>query len=455
MGKKGDVIVFAVLLAVIVTGILVLHLPTFIPLMVCTLIVTLYAIVALGKKASDILPAMLRSVLGSPWALLLAIGALIASWVQCGTVPFMVTFGLRLISPRFFLPLVLVICAAMSTVTGSSWLTCGTLGIAFMGMAVSLHIPEGMALGAVLCGAFFGDKLSRLSDFAVSTVAIAKADFRRHARLMLVTAVPSILISLVIFLFIGRAYAANEADFSSVDAIVRSLGENFNLSVLTLIPLAVLVAALLMKLPGILPLVLSTFSAVVVSMTLQNDSLVQVLVPLFKGFHIESGNALVDTICNRGGMLSMVKTVLLVVFAFSMGAVLKKTDIMATVSAPVTKLVRGRVSLYICTYLISAAMAFTTGSGSIGVIVSYNVVSSFYDRLGLDHALFTRTICEMITIQQPAVVWGSSGAFVALCFGIPAGSYLPYFFLAFLLPVFGIISVATARGIGVGKGEKE
>ena len=210
MGKKGDVIVFAVLLAVIVTGILVLHLPTFIPLMVCTLIVTLYAIVALGKKASDILPAMLRSVLGSPWALLLAIGALIASWVQCGTVPFMVTFGLRLISPRFFLPLVLVICAAMSTVTGSSWLTCGTLGIAFMGMAVSLHIPEGMALGAVLCGAFFGDKLSRLSDFAVSTVAIAKADFRRHARLMLVTAVPSILISLVIFLFIGRADSFEE-----------------------------------------------------------------------------------------------------------------------------------------------------------------------------------------------------------------------------------------------------
>ncbi|MBQ7282781.1 MAG: hypothetical protein IJR16_08395, partial [Spirochaetales bacterium] len=166
-----------------------------------------------------------------------------------------------------------------------------------------------------------------------------------------------------------------------------------------------------------------------------------------------SGHDLMDSICNRGGMLSMVKIALLVIFAYTMGAILKKTDIMNTVASPVKRIVRGRLSLFAATYLISAVMAFTTGSGTIGVIVSYNVLSDFYDRFRIDHAVFTRTICEMITIQQPMVVWGSSGAFVAQCFGISASVYAPYYFIAFLLPLFGLLYAATGWGYGPKTGE--
>ena len=395
MSRKGDIIIFASLIAVIVTGIMILHLPTFIPLMVCTIIVALYAILALGKNTSEILTTILTAALKSPWPLLLAIGALIASWVQCGAVPLLVASGLKIIKVQFFLPLVLLICTAMSAVTGSSWTTCGTLGIAFIGMAISLGIPTGMTLGAVLCGAFFGDKISRLSDFAVSTVSIAQADFSRHVRLMLNSAIPSLLISLVLFFFIGRSYASNEADFSSINGIVSSLGQTFNLSPFTLIPLVVLVVTLLIKLPGIIPIVMSTLSAVIISITVQHYSFAEAILPLLRGFSIQSGHTLVDSICNRGGMLSMGKIALLVIFAFTMGAILKKTDIMDTVASPVKRIVKGRLSLFVATYLISAVMAFTTGSGTIGVIVSYNVLSDFYDRFNIDHAFFTRTICEM------------------------------------------------------------
>ena len=444
MNVKGNVAIFTVLIAVIITGIMVLHLPTFIPLMVCTAIVSVYAVIAVKKPAKEILKAIVSAALDAPWPLLLSIGALIASWVQCGAVPFLVAYGLKLIEPDLFLPLVLLICAAMSTVTGSSWTTCGTLGIAFIGMSISLGIPSGMTIGAVLCGAFFGDKISRLSDFAVSTVSIARADFSRHVRLMLQTALPSLMISLVLFFLAGRSYAGNEADFSSINGIVGSLGENFNLSILTLIPLVVLIASLMLRLPGIVPILLSTLSAVIISLSVQGCGLAEALLPLVRGFSIQSGNSIVDSICNRGGLLSMGKIALLVIFAFTMGAVLKKTQIMDTVASPVKKMVRGRLSLYLATYLISAAMAFTTGSGTIGVIVSYNVLAPFYDRFRLDHGLFTRTICEMITIQQPMVIWGSSGAFVAQCFGVSASVYAPYYFMAYLLPLCGILLAAVA-----------
>ena len=445
MNSKGNIIVFLMLIAVIITGIMVLHLPTFVPLMICTAIVSLYAVIAVKKPVKEIFKAIVSAALDAPWLLLLSIGALIASWVQCGAVPFLVSYGLRLIEPHLFLPLVLLVCAAMSTVTGSSWTTCGTLGIAFIGMSMSLGIPSGMTIGAVLCGAFFGDKISRLSDFAVSTVSIARADFSRHVRLMLRTAVPSLLISLVLFFIIGRAYAGNEADFSSINGILESLDRNFNLSPVTMVPLVVLVTTLLLKLPATIPVLLSTLSAVIISLAVQKTGLADVLLPLVSGFSIESGNSLVDSICNRGGLVSMLKIALLVIFAFTMGAVLKKTRIMDTVASPVKKMVRGRLSLYVATYLIGAVMAFTTGSGTIGVIVSYNVLSSFYDRFRLDHGLYTRTICEMITIQQPMVIWGSSGAFVAQCFGVSASAYAPYYFMAYLLPLAGILLAAVGR----------
>ncbi|MBO4716673.1 MAG: hypothetical protein J5599_02140 [Spirochaetales bacterium] len=453
MSRKGDIIIFAALIAVIVTGIMILHLPTFIPLMVCTGIVALYAIFALRKNTSDILKTIAGAALKAPWPLLLAIGALIASWVQCGAVPLLVASGLRIIKVQFFLPLVLLICSVMSAVTGSSWTTCGTLGIAFIGMTMSLGIPTGMTLGAVLCGAFFGDKISRLSDFAVSTVSIAQADFSRHVRLMLNSAIPSLLISLVLFFFIGRSYAANQADFSSINGIVSSLGQNFNLSPITLIPLVVLVVTLLIKLPGIIPIVISSLSALIISITVQHYSFTETILPLLRGFSIQSGHNLVDSICNRGGMLSMAKIALLVISAFTMGAILKKTDIMNTVASPVSRIVKGRLSLFAATYLISAAMAFATGSGTIGVIVSYNVLSDFYDRFNIDRAFFTRTICEMITIQQPIVIWGSSGAFVAQCFGIGASVYAPYYFTAYLLPLFGLLFAAIGAAKAKAKGE--
>ena len=144
MSRKGDILIFAALIAVIVTGIMILHLPTFIPLMVCTVIVSLYAILFLKKNISEILKAILGASLKAPWPLLLAIGALIASWVQCGAVPYLVAKGLMMIKVRFFLPLVLLICTAMSAVTGSSWTTCGTLGIAFIGMSARsiVHSPR-------------------------------------------------------------------------------------------------------------------------------------------------------------------------------------------------------------------------------------------------------------------------------------------------------------------------
>ena len=446
MENKKHYLLFAAVIAVIVTGILILHLPTFIPLLICTVIVSEYCILYLRLKTGETLKTVATAGLQAPWPLLLSIGALIASWVACGTVPFLVVSGLRLIRPQFFLPSVLLICSAMSALTGSSWLTCGTLGIAFLGMSISLGIPAGMTVGAVLCGAFFGDKISRLSDFAISTTAIAGADFARHTRLMLITEIPSLAVSLAVFFFLGSSYSSSMMDIQGIQSTIDVLESRYNLNFITLIPLFVLLISLLLKLPGIISVLLGTLSAVVISLTVQNAGFAQTAASLLKGVHLESGDMIVDSICNRGGLLSMVRNALMVIFAFTMGAALKLSGVMEIIAEPVRKLVRGRVSLVISTFILGGIMAFVTGSGTIGVIVSYNVLAQFYDRLGLDHALFSRTICDMITIQQPMVIWGSSGAFVAQCFGLSAVVYAPYYYIGYLLPIFGLLTVLLGLG---------
>ena len=446
MNRRNHFILFAAVLAVIVLGVLVLHLPTFIPLLICSLMVSLYCIFIQGKPWKEVLGTTLKAGVKSPWPLLLAIGALIASWVTCGAVPFLVISGLKLISPGFFLPSVLIICSAMSALTGSSWLTCGTLGIAFLGMSVSLGIPVGMTVGAVLCGAFFGDKFSRLSDFAVSTTAIAHADFSKHVRLMLQTEILALAVSLVIFFFLGRSYSVSVLESDSLKTTIDILNSSYNLNYLTLIPLVVLLLALLFKLPGIAPVLFSTASALIVSLTVQSASLGQSLLALVNGVHLQSGDVIVDSICNRGGIVSMIRNALMVFFAFTMGTALKLSGVMESIADPIRRLVKGKLSLVFATFVLSAAMAFVTGSGTIGVIVSYNVLSAFYDNFGLDHALFSRTICDMITLQQPIVIWGSSGAFVAQCFGLSAAAYGPYYFMGFLLPVFGLLAVVLYSG---------
>ena len=446
MENRSHYILFAAVIAVIVTGIMVLHLPTYIPLLVCTVIVSVYCIAGLKLKACETLKTIAKAGLQAPWPLLLSIGALIASWVACGTVPFLVVSGLKLIRPQFFLPSVLLICSAMSALTGSSWLTCGTLGIAFLGMSIGLGIPAGMTVGAVLCGAFFGDKISRLSDFAISTTAIARADFARHTRLMLITEIPSLAVSLVIFYFLGRSYSSSMLDTQGLQNTINILESQYNLNFITVIPLFVLLISLLLKLPGIIPVLLGTLSAVVISLTVQDADFAQTAIALLRGVHLESGDAIVDSICNRGGILSMVRNALMVIFAFTMGAALKLSEVMETIAGPVQKLVRGRVSLVVSTFILGGIMAFVTGSGTIGVIVSYNVLARFYDRFGLDHALFSRTICDMITIQQPMVIWGSSGAFVAQCFGLSVAVFAPYYYLGYLLPLFGLLTVWLGLG---------
>ena len=440
------VIVFILVVAVLMFGILGLGLSAHIPLITATAIVTIYGRYFLGLTLADLESTIVEAVKDVPFLILLSIGILMASWVACGTVPYLVYLGLELINPSLFLAIVILVCSILSTATGSSWTTCGTIGVAFLGVSMGMGIPLGMTVGAITCGAFFGDKQSPISDYAVFAAGVAKTDIYRHSRYMLYTSGPSLLVSIIAFFLLGLRFDSSNADLTKVNMITAGLAEQFTFNLWLLVPLIVLAIAIAMKMPASHSLIVSAFSAVVIAVAVQGQSLSSVLSMLYSGFSISSGNEVVDSICNRGGMVSMTYNMTMLICSLSLGGVLTRTHVLAMIVNKLARLIRSRLSLIVSTFTASTIMSFFTGDPFIGGVIPCNALGDKYEELDVDRAVLSRTISDAACVQQPIVPWGVSGVFVAQCFGVPVSQFFLYYFIGFLTPLFGLICAITGIG---------
>lgn len=446
-----SIVVFLLTAAILMFGILGLGLSAHVPLIAAVIIVTLYGRLVLHISLVDLEKSMLKAMGDIPFLILLSIGILIASWVASGTIPYLVYLGLKLISPTWFLAFVVLICAILSTATGSSWTTCGTLGVAFIGIAMGLGIPLGMTVGAIVCGAFFGDKQSPISDYAVFAAGVSKTNIYRHCHYMLYTSGPALLVSFVIFLVMGFQFSGHTTDMSQIQAIIDGLASTFNFNISMLIPLVVLAITIVMKMPATHSLILSAVSAILVAIFAQGASLGGVLGCLYGGFSIESGSAVVDSICNRGGMTSMVYNMTMLICSLSFGAVLGRTKVLVIMVNRIANIIRSRFSLIVSTFASSTVMSFMTGDPFIGGVIPSNALGDKYEELDVDRAVLSRTISDAACVQQPIVPWGVSGVFVVQCFGVPMSQFFMYYFMGFLTPLFGLITALT--GIGCPKSQ--
>lgn len=444
LGKS--VAVFVIVIAVLMFGILGLGLSAHIPLIAATAIVTIYGRYFLGMTLGDLEATIVEAVKDVPFLILLSIGILMASWVACGTVPYLVYLGLEMINPSLFLVVVIVVCSILSTATGSSWTTCGTIGVAFLGVAMGMGIPLGMTVGAIACGAFFGDKQSPISDYAVFAAGVAKTDIYRHSRYMLYTSGPSLLVSVIAFFILGLQFDNTDADLSQIDMIIGGLSEQFNFNLWCLVPLVILGVAIAMKMPASHSLIVSAFSAVVIAVIVQGQDIASVLTMLYSGVSISSGNEVVDSICNRGGMASMTYNMTMLICSLSLGGVLTRTHVLAMIVNKLAYLVRSRLSLIVSTFTVSTIMSFFTGDPFIGGVIPCNALGEKYEELDVDRAVLSRVISDAACVQQPIVPWGVSGVFVAQCFGVPVGQFFLYYFMGVLTPLFGLLCAATGIG---------
>lgn len=441
-----SLLVFLLVTAVILVGILVLGLDAHVPIVIAAMIVAVYGLI-LHIPFKDLEQAMINCIKDSVPVLILIciVGMLIGSWMAAGTVPVIIYVGLELLKPSIFLPFVAVMCALLSTLTGSSWTTCSTLGVAFIGISVGLGIPLPITAGAVACGAYFGDKQSPISDFCIYASGVTKVDIYKHAKRMLWTTGPAFLIALVIFTVIGLGYQGGSLDTSAVETIRGGLAEVFNMGWPTIIPMVALIVMIILKVPSTASLTLAALIGVLVAWLYQGIDLGTVLGYTMNGFTAESvvgeGTAIVEQvtkICNRGGITAMGYTLELMVVSLAMAGLFDRTGLLTALVSKIDRLVSNRVGLIAATEITSALGGYVFCDPYMAAIVPVKAFGKRYEEQGIDKCVLSRSISDGALTFAPIVPWGSSGVFTAAALGVATIEYLPYYFM-YLVPIVGIL----------------
>ncbi|PAD13038.1 Na+/H+ antiporter NhaC [Shouchella clausii] len=420
-----------------------------IPLMIGTAVAALMAMKA-GFKWNEIEESMYKGIkLALPAVvIIILVGLTIGAWIGGGIVATMVFYGLKIMSPSFFLVSICVICAAVSLSIGSSWSTMATIGVAGMGIGLSMGIPAAMVAGAVISGAYFGDKLSPLSDTTNLAAGLTGTDLFEHIKCMLVSTIPALLISLIVYWFLGRnEVEGNTASFADIERTMASLQENFVLSPwLLIVPLAVIVFVMF-KVPAIpalgVGIVLGFFSQIYV----QGDAWSIAVSTLQNGYVIDTGNHMIDELFNGGGMEAMMYTVSLTIVAMTFGGVLENTGMLQAIVQQILKWAKTAKRLIITTVLSSFATNVSCSEQYISIVVPARMYAKSYEDQQLHSKNLSRAVEDGGTLTSVFVPWNTCGVFILATLGVHAFQYAPYAILNFTVPLLSIILTLLGKSI--------
>ncbi len=432
-------------IAVLAYSVLVLDISIHIPLIIGSIIAAAIAIVFLGSKWAEIEQGIIESIMSTMQAILILaiIGALIGSWIVSGIVPTLIYYGLKILSPTFFLVATVLLCSVVSLATGSSWTTAGTVGIALIGVAKGLGIPEGLAAGAIISGAYFGDKLSPLSDTTNLAPAVSGATLFDHIKHMIKTTSISYGITLVIFTIIGFQFAGKELDTSTLNSILDTINANYNINpLLLLVPVAVITMVAL-KVPAIPGLLAGTGLGFIAALIFQKTNLVDAFNVLMDGVTSETGHAMVDKLLSSGGMMSMMNTILLIMCALTFGGVLEKTGMLSCIAEKLLAFAKSTGSLIFITLVSCLFVNILTGDQYIAIALPGKMYKDEYKKRGLAPRNLSRALEDSGTVTSALVPWNTCGATMSKFLGVATGAYWMYAFFNLLSPIVSMISGFT------------
>lgn len=411
-----------------------LELTSHVPLILATVVASAVSL-WLGQTWREIEAGMVKGITLALRAcvILLVIGLLVGSWIQAGIVPSMIFYGLKLLSPSIFLVASCVICCVVSLATGSSWSTAATVGIALMGVGEGLGVPKPMIAGAIISGAYFGDKLSPLSDTTNLAPAMAGSNLFEHIRHMLYTTVPSLLIALVIYAVLGRGHGGN-LDTSQIDGILAALQKGYTISPLLLLPPLLIIAMVIWKVPA-LPALMGGFGVgAVVAGVVQRQSFGQILAVSYAGVKSATGHTLVDELLSRGGLSSMFSTVVLILCALSFGGVMEHSGMLASIANGVLRLARGTGGLVLATLSTCVGMNVLASDQYLAIVVPGRMYRSAYEKQGLAAVNLSRALEDSGTLTSVLIPWNTCGAFMIATLGLEPWTYVPFCFLNLINP---------------------
>jgi NhaC family Na+:H+ antiporter len=383
--------------------------------------------------------------------IMLTVGVLIGSWMASGTIPMVIYYGLKLISPKFFLVTACFVCSITALATGTSWGTIGTVGVAFIGIAMGLNIPLGMAAGAIVAGAYFGDKMSPFSDIPNLAAVTAGANLFDHIKHMMWSAVPGWLLSLIVYFFVGLKYQAGSVESEKMTLLLDTLKKNFRFNVLLLLPMLIVFYLAFTKRPTIPGMLISSLVAAALAVIFQKESLVQIAQAVNTGYPAHTGVQDVDKLLTRGGLMSMMETQLVAFTAFSFGGIMQKTGLLSVILERVMKVARKVGSLVAVTIGSCVVTALVTGSSYLSVIIPGDLLSPVYKKKGLAAKNLSRIIDECGGIIVPLVPWSMAGVYITGALGVPVFSYLPWaialYAAIFILGLYGFTGFTMAPKI--------
>ena len=401
------------------------------------------AIIAIlnGYKWSYIEKGILRNIDSSMQALLilLTVGMLIGTWIAGGVIQAMIYYGLMILSPSIFLPAVCVICSIVSLSTGSSWTTAGTVGIAFIGIGSALQIPDAMTAGAIVSGAYFGDKMSPLSDSTNLAAAMGGANLFDHVKHMVWTVAPSFVIAVVIYAIMGSRFGSGDASMESVDTLMTVLNDNFYISPILLLAPVCVILLVVFKIPAMPGLYAGTWIGAIFAIIFQGDSFGNLLgLNMYEGYYAATGNDFVDALLTRGGLNQMFYSTVLVLCAMVVAGVLEGTDMLKIVSEKLLKYAKSTGSLVLLTLSTCIACNILCADQYVAIVLPGRMFKEEFEDRRLKNKNLSRCLEDAGTITSALVPWTTCGAYMSTTLGVATLAYLPYAFLNLINPFISL-----------------
>ena len=370
--------------------------------------------------------------------LLMAIGVMIGTWLQSGTIATIIVGGLRLINPTWLLPLTLLFCAVLSLVTGTSYGSVGSAGVAMMAIGNAMGINPGMVAGAVICGSMFGDKISPLSDTTNLAPAVAGAKLGDHVRSMLWTTLPPFLISLILFTVLGIRQTSGDYSAGDLNLYIEALNGEFQLDPVTLIPAVLIIVLLLLKVDAIVALGISAVAAGAVSVFWQGASLQSVIQVAYNGYSTGIENGILQTILNRGGMSSMLQYVAIICFAVGMGGMLEKLGVLENILEMIVSHIRSDGTLILATLLVGYVVSLISCSQPMAHVLTGRLMAPLFKDRKIAPEILSRCLEDAGTLAGPMIPWHGYCVYMSGTLGVAWAAFFPYLFLLSLTPFFSV-----------------
>nr|WP_303182555.1 Na+/H+ antiporter NhaC [Lachnoclostridium phocaeense] len=445
------VVILAILIVVLSFSLLVLGVEAHIPFVVVIALTSLMAIrmghtwADLEKKILDSIASIFQAVI-----ILMMVGMVIGSWIQGGIVPSLIYYGLELINPNIFLVTIFVVMSICSVATGSSWTIVGTLGVAAMGIGEGLGIPAPITAGAAVGAGYFGDKFSPLSDTPNLHCAICRVNLFDNFKNILKTTIPMYIVAVILTAIVGMRYSASDrVSMESIETITTTLDETFVISPLLILPVLMVVAMIVFKIPAIPGIFLMALVGALCGVFVQGADLGSVITSIHTGYVGNTGVESVDSLLTRGGLSSMLGTASLIFCAISYGGVLEATGTLRILIGKILGIVKKDGSLIFTTIVSSIILNMIAVDNYVTAVITGNMFRKAYIQRGLHPLNLSKCLAESAAITSPLIPWNTCGIVMFGMIGVSAAEYLPYAFMCWVPPImltiFGYLNIGIIR----------